>query len=1695
MVVKMKTLVLAGAVLAACGASAATAAAGSCINKAIKLKASQAVTLVNEYDPEWKENTDTGVAWYKIALSKGTAATVWITGGDTIDMWDFSVGVNFDDYMGEDDVIPYVDFEPQLDRDDGGTKISYLYSEAWDDEDPSSVTFYVCISGEIGQKCNLYYSPKIESFSREGEEGNPKRITMKETSQKDTQTILDGDTGGAYFYTVRLEAGRKYSIRTTGGTASKPLEISAGAEFAPVDPDPAYSNDTRNASLLVYPETTSDYTFSVGGAVGQAFNLKYWAYPVRTPAKHPSTELTAKNGFKTKGIPGRVTANDKSDRSYYDDVIDEFLVRIKLVSGERWVFETSGATGPIQMRIYNSSGVTLATNDSLGKGSRDVRAAVEATYDGYYYVGVCNPALADWDPSPSGPKIEIFARQASEFTGEEDSDRYDAAGDEAWSKASLLYPAIGTSGGSAVELGEAHGPHVLSGGDWYDWYAVPCRSNLTYVLKASFDGEDSSSVTDLGLFAKVYRVVDGVLTRLNTGVRGSITPTEADPGTMQFIFTADRNGMFYVRVNVAEGVGLDYPAHSMHAMVYGADDLGIAKVDTMGLDGKWYFTDDASAQYWSGSAVAVPAGSRKVRYEDDAAYTTPAKTTVSVKKGAVTNVTGWYVDIADPADDKKSGSVVIAPTAKERKVKRTLWADSKHADAADWFRFEAAAGVYYRFWIEDTSRADDGGDAVFSLMDSSGKTLKSSLTSLSRWSPSVSGRHFIKVEHGKSPAVDTSYRLWYSSAQVGTVSFAADSVAVSESASYADVTVTRSASEGALRVQFATEALTAKPGKEYYPTNGILEWADGDSSPKIVRVRLIPDLVDIYEAQKKFKVNIWPIPEDGLGEAEYPAVISGSTFATVKIRESSAQQPGVIVASAPDPLEVTAGNTLKVVFSRTGGSNGSIAVKVKTQSSTAIMGTNGSADFDYANQILKWADGDTADKVFNVKTTACKKPAPDKMLRLKLSTLATGKYAGNLTPKLAESKIYVPIRNPLNAGTITLVSPNPRQVMAGETLKAVFRRVGGSNGSIAVKVKTQTSTAVMGTNGSADFDYAKEVLVWADGETGDKVFEVKTMPCKSFAANKQLRLKLSTLATGAYAGNFTPALAESKIYVTIWNQRKPTAKTGGPVAKISSGTDALGNKISAGNAVQLVKGVYSSIGFGAETGSATLCKVVQGSLPPGMKAENLRVYGVPSEAGDYTALVQVFNGTVGGTSLELDFHVAESDLAFGTFGGVLVETGDTSLTNKTPRLGSLSFTASATGVLSASVKVGDSVYKFSGKSGYSTVTSAGVPAGIDRFVGVALKRTDKIGDDSYTSVLNLSVADGSSTNSAAFGACAGVATLTLNLPDGLGGMQEEIEYSCELVRDNSGLDGFAKAAKPFAGYYTLALVPENITLEDGVPAGNGYLTVAVGDDGSAKCAGMLADGTAVSCALPCALRGDLSSPASCNMLIPVFQNAAAWSFGGVLLLRADGAFDSRAALEWNKDGKASSFDRLGFTLSIRPTGGWYDTVSHLQTYYLNRDFTVEATPIAGLPADMLPSGTYTLDSTPHGLAALLEADTPTVEARKLVMDSRYSELVDFAASINPWKVKMNFVRGSGVVSGTFQVHSIAAAKSSSVATCNHYGVLIMTRDETSPLDTDVWTAGFGLVPVSTYWTISIPFNIISVTVDRDWSEQTVPTSK
>lgn len=1780
---------------------AASPANGSYIGKAISLKASQAVTLVNEYDPDpdIKEFYDTGVCYYKIKLTKGAACTIWIVGGSAIDM-SLSVDVN-----PNDEDWPFASFESE-EYDGGATKAAFLYADSWDEDDPNSYTFYVQVSGDIGQQTTLYYSQGIVSFTRVGEESSPKRLTFGDSQISDKASLIGGD----YYYIAKLTEGRKYMVRTTGGTASAPLSIvvePAGDYDLEIMPD--YVTYKDNAGIYIYPEITQDYVIKVEGAgdvLSQDFTLKYRAFPSRLPGEHESSKLYESKGYETEIVPGRRVA----DTDYYDEVIDESLTRVKLPAGQKWAFETEGATNALKMVIYDTYGNILRENQSKDGASQDVRAVIGTTYDGWYYIGVCRPDLAYSDDAPTGGAIRLFAYNTESVAN---PDQYDSA-DDVYTGAELLdaYPASATT--SVEEFGPASGEHILNADDWYDWFSIPARSGVTYALRASYAGSDT---TELTLRAKVYRMVNGSLSSISTV--GSISPGGTEESVKALTFTADQNGMFYVRVNVNEGLGLDFPAFRLHSVAYTSDgsSLGLVQIKTKGADGSWWITEDASAVYPNGSILALPANvTKNIRFKDVSGFTTPPKTPITPTEwtgyeDSITCIYGVYNDTSDPADDIAGNAALnqIFPTRAGGKVKRTLWAE----DPADYMRFKAEEGYYYSFWLEDTTLEGDG-DAVFSIAyytDMENPVVENATSYMKKaFDPREKGKYNLWVSHGTDPAVDSSYRLRFNAFNVGTISFQTTTPNVSESADYVDVAVNRTGGEGVVKVNFATEEYTAKPGKNYYPTSGVLEWADGDTETKYIRVRLIPDLREEWDIQLRFRLRLWAMSEDSLADDEFPAVITTDT-ATVKIKEISAKTPGTIVVDSPNA--VVAGENVRFYLGREDGSDGRVAVLVKTQPGTAQE----AKDYVHESTVLVWEDGESGYKTFDVSTKAVG-AAENKVFNIKLTAQTTDEYAGCETPDIPERKFYVTIGSELVARDFAAVKRSlsasygiDAAVTSGvwyEDFNGMYRCVApavGLNAGTSFTVTGPGLFVVVPTvkNGKGDFKWKTQNGSWTTTESGKKL----VIPViAGYGEKSTIYFKINGTDGSAYA-EFTPPDSDSTnpfcwmsfadivpiapknadvvdassmlslnwggvfgtedlyyrvhlgrtsserspVYATVdkgtlelaantlavgqqykwrlevgWGDSAESAQwlslpvtwafktvAGTPVKTVlaSGYTDVSGMDMSmTAGRIKLAQGVLARFYVASDSGSFVSASVVDGELPPGLelKATSGRIKGVPTKGGIYKACVQVVASSGEASVMDLVFDVADINTAAGTFTGMLKESGS-ALETGYPRIGRITgLNISSDGKISATTRIAGVKYNFAADSfdsvalgtaekiyyGPEDVFTVTVVSNVYESV---LLSPVTIGGDVYTNKLELSVLSVESDNVDMLFHSAGTAKMTLHFDTEDGA--QEVVYAGELVRDNSAIEEWVEWASDFEGYYTVSLVPANVDPADGVPCGNGYLTFQIDGKGNANYAGLLADGTAVSGSSRIAIRDDADA-----ILVPIGIYGDSWSFGGMVKFvldyendEEDDDFipvyvDSRSALEWNKDGVKSSFDGDGFRLEIRPTGGWYNKLVNLQTYYLDRDFSIEAQPVEGLPANMLPSGcTYTSETMPYGVSATLGRYGLTATARSLKTDAS-TGLYDLAASVNPWKVNTSFVMETGILTGTFRAWSDDGKTQSQFATLNHYSVLLMNRDKYTPLDNDVWTSGFYLLPVTSDWTLSMPFNIKAVKVDRDWTEAEVP---
>lgn len=1782
---KMKFL---GMVLASLAAGQLFGAGGDCLKHAVALSSSQTAKLVKEYDPDFQEyDPDSGVAWFKVTISRGESCTVWIEGGDAA--W---LGLDVDTDI-DDENAPMATFEGPEWFNGGNIQACYLYADEWSDDDPAKGTYYVCVDGEVGQSTTLRFSRSIVGFTQEGEKDNPRSITFPDSTsfKHESKSFIDG----TFWYKSSLKAGRKYVVCTKGENIFA-LETSSTERIVAEDYTNAYSN-----AYYLLPTKSSSNTFHVDqlGTSGK-FDLYYRAIPAWkiTDSRREVEDLTAENDYAASIVAGRINSTTSADggREHYDPIIDESLCRVKLAKGERWLFETSGARTNLMMVAYDDAGNILGSNTSLDNKSFECRVAVTASKSAYYYVGVCDPALGAKDVPGDDHRITVKAVNAADIAK---PDAYDPA-DDVYTGATALEAYPGVRGGDVTEFGFESDVHALNGGDWYDCHKLSCRKGLTYDLRAVFSGDPSE--TGLSLACKVF-YLDSKKKEVTITTSGDLTPF----GASDLTFISPVNGLVYIRVWVAEGTGLDYPAHRFRVMAYDAatespeTSLGWLKVVTKGADGQWCLSDKKA--YYPNGAVVNVVSNQTVSFKAVSGFSTPANITTNVLPGLGadvprTVVTGIYYDSYDKytktvkgkkktvTDNDMSGAVTIAPANKAVLASRTLWND----DPRDIFTFKVTseAGVYYNFRLLNTTLDDDGneiaGDQVFTVSNATG-TVYGPTTALTK-QLFTAGTWYLTVAHAvPEDPQDSCYKLEYSAYKHGSHLFSAAKYTVKESAEYVTLTVKRSANQALSRIRYETFAGTstndvenAKPGSEYYPTNGIITWANGDKKDKTVKVRLIPDMINQHETAKSFTVKLTPMDPDDIAEddTEYPAVITRDE-ATVVLSEVTKAVPGTVKAisygagtpfsNAKKPaMTVDAGSQAVVNIARTGGDDGRVAVKVQT----VVVKKSAVAGKDYVakEEVFTWEDGDSTNvHAFAVSTSSSADLSLTKKFIVRMSVLTTGAYKGYAKAGVYAKDVTVTIQNSENrqalaayaklakkdgmtltgkgatwyvdpdgnlrsseaeanatmsftvtgpglfaaevesgcaeGGTPPAVTCTVAKVSAGVDGRVVriipsgkqtivftkvgpgwmsFKDLGGGKTYEWIPFKTAatpfdpSNKAVVNSNGI-------DKLVWtlADGLADE--LGLKTRVAFGTSA-KSIKMLLTNVADNAVctlsaddlsAINFQPlktyywALEYSLDADTdnpTWT-RSPTTWQFSTAAKNAAKTiagvggvdelDTYGNRIdeltATNGVIELVQGVKARIELGPDGVGvrSTKTRILAGSLPPGLKLDGTAgkgiISGVPSKAGRYAVVVQTATGTtkkpIYAESLTLRINVTALGTALGNFRGTLAEDG-MAMETGAHRLGLLTFSATSAGKLSATAKIAGKTYSFSG-SGYGEVERDD-SAVTDKALTVLLTSTTKIKNGTkYTNELQIELKDGATANREALYGIGATAVLRLNVLNSKStAVTEGVIYSCDLCRDNASVAEHKEDIAPFVGYYTVALNVPEVTPGCGYPSGNGYLTLTVAASGKVSLAGMLADGTKVSGSTVGTFDGENA------LVVPVYFGSGSYCFGGVvkLILGANDADGypttvvdaSDVTLTWNKDGAKSSEDGEGFQFDISPAGGWYNTLVNLQRYYLDEDFMLDGIPVY-----------------------------------------LYGNSVKFAKTTGETvsKISYSIKRTTGIASGklTYRKKSV-----------NHYGILTFNRDANTLLDPEVWTAGFFVDKANTTWTESLPFDILSTKVDRDWSE-------
>ena len=1048
---KLKTILVGAALF--CTAPVFGATSGSCIGAAqgLSLSASESTTpvkLTAEYDPEYEEyDPDTGVYYYKVSIGKGKTCSVLI---DNLynEFMGLSVDYDWEEYDGDDDVYPDVYFDTFY-RDDA--TLCVLSAENWGDEDPSSVTFYICISGDVGDTCTLHYTSQwMDGDAWEdggkpdpdpGTPENPVKITPKESGETYASANL---IDGKYYYTFTAAANRAYRFHTIGGKDGKPLNVrTVTAAKGDEVKDRTTVVDEFNDAIELRMSEAGAVTVIVSGRTGYsdtyAFQLYGQLVPRRAIGDHPVTVLED-NDYRATFVPGRLSA----ESNVWDHIIDEHLFRIDLTNAERCVFEVCGSQTNLLMRIYDSTEKVLKENTDLNP-----YVAYTAPAKGTYYIGVCQKDLEVTETTDAG-EVTLLAKRVPEPT-DGDPDEWDAADDTA-AGATEVEATISNDSTDPL-LAQGQGPHELSLSDWADCFKVECQKGVTYKFAAT--NETPSA----------YSLNGQVFTVSSKGAESSVKSGSLTKGGVEF--TASASQTYYLRVTVREGQGRDYPGYTLHTIAYvSGQKLGRLTVNIKGApSATWTYKNPSYEDKTprKGGDQVLTWGSNAITFSSVKGYTTPGKITYVMTGDEEEDVvTGVYNDTSDPGDDYPSGTipgttkkyapVKVTPSAKGASVERSLHDE----DPADWFQFTATAGNYYRFELSGKD-----GDAIVRVYGPGNWTnevknvLNDDTNNVWHVLAETKGTYYVCVTHGDPEAKETdgSYRMTATSANVGAIKFAKTAVSVKETAAYADLTVNRTAKDGMVRVKFTTEDGTAVDHNDYYATNGVICWANGDNKAKTIRVRLLPELYQTWRPNRQFKVRLSTYAEDEIDKTQEYIPALQTPEAVVTITETAKKAPGTVSVTActNDAAQTEAEITVKspsvtvsddcgsltFALARSAGADGRVAVKVETVKGTAKAGE----EFEPVSETLYWEAGDVASKSVTVKINPIEDPSiVTKNFKLKLSAVKKDTFGTYESAKIGTSAITVNLRNNL----------------VEETAEELAKTIGKSEGLVLKAAKAGT---------------------------------------------------------------------------------------------------------------------------------------------------------------------------------------------------------------------------------------------------------------------------------------------------------------------------------------------------------------------------------------------------------------------------------------------------------------------------------------------------------------------------------------------------------------------------------------------------------------------------------------------------------------
>jgi hypothetical protein len=315
----------------------------------------------------------------------------------------------------------------------------------------------------------------------------------------------------------------------------------------------------------------------------------------------------------------------------------------------------------------------------------------------------------------------------------------------------------------------------------------------------------------------------------------------------------------------------------------------------------------------------------------------------------------------------------------------------------------------------------------------------------------------------------------------GTLALSSATYSVGEAAGNLTVTVNRTGgTNGAVAVNYsltdgtATGGAACGAGVDYVNTGGTVNFADGQATQTF----MVPICNDaVFEGNETFNIT--------LSGATGGATIGSPASAVATIVDDEVAMPGTVQFNSATytVAENAAGGTATITVTRTGGSDGAVAVNYATVAGgTATGGASCGAGVDYVNAsgTLNWTNGDSAPKTFTITICNDTLDEPDETVNLALSNATGGATIGT------QGTAVLTITDDDATPSIAIASPSPQAEGNVGTTPFVFNvNLSAASGqTVTVHYSTADGTATAPSDYTAIPD---TVLTFTPGQTNKQI--------------------------------------------------------------------------------------------------------------------------------------------------------------------------------------------------------------------------------------------------------------------------------------------------------------------------------------------------------------------------------------------------------------------------------------------------------------------------------------------------------------------------------------------------------------------------------------------------------------------------------